>query len=133
MGFLNRLHASKALSHADWMHLDDSNQVVRLKEASFDKPAVIFKHSTTCGISARAKHVLESEWEELKFEVDFYYLDLLANRSVSNQVAELFGVVHQSPQVLVIYKGKAIFNNSHHKVGIASVNQALSQVLDTTN
>lgn len=81
-----------------------------LNEASFKAPQLIFKHSTSCNISADA-------WQELQMSTfDVHYLDLLKYRSVSNAIAEKYSVVHQSPQVLVIKDGKCIYNESHWRI-----------------
>lgn len=45
--------------------------------------------------------------------IDFYYLDLITYRSVSNKVAEYFKVYHESPQVLLIKNGECIYDESH--------------------
>jgi bacillithiol system protein YtxJ len=45
--------------------------------------------------------------------IDFHFLDLLAHRPLSNKVAEVFQVHHESPQVLVIKDGKCVFDESH--------------------
>lgn len=43
----------------------------------------------------------------------FYYLDLIAHRDVSNAIAEKLKEVHQSPQVLVVKKGECTLEASH--------------------
>ena len=127
MGFLDNLRKSKdADIHQDWKVLDSIEQLEKVIEASKDKPVVIFKHSTTCGISARAKHGLESEWDFDANDFDFYYLDLLSYRPVSNKVAEVLNVIHQSPQIVVVKNGKAVFNNSHHAISVDSLKKNLS-------
>jgi bacillithiol system protein YtxJ len=45
--------------------------------------------------------------------VKAYYLDLLAYRSVSNAVAQHYGIEHQSPQVLLIKEGKCVYSETH--------------------
>ena len=112
----------------NWKTLDTMPQLVQLKADSFQKPVIIFKHSTTCGISAFAKHKLESNWDFTETDFDFYYLDLLSYRPISNQVAEDFGVVHQSPQIIVIKDGQAIYNTSHHQISTDAIRKSLKLV-----
>jgi bacillithiol system protein YtxJ len=45
--------------------------------------------------------------------MDFYFLDLIAYRAISDKIAEDFDVWHESPQVLVIRNGKCIYEESH--------------------
>ena len=90
-------------------HLDD------LIQRSYDVTQVIFKHSVSCGISWGAKHRLEKDWD-IQDELDFHYLDLISHRSVSNAVAEKLGVVHQSPQLIIVKDGRAVQKVSHHDI-----------------
>jgi bacillithiol system protein YtxJ len=45
-----------------------------------------------------------------------YFLDLIAHRDISNAIAHQFGVTHESPQLLLIKDGKAIYNVSHSDI-----------------
>jgi bacillithiol system protein YtxJ len=49
-------------------------------------------------------------------EIDFYYLDLIKHRDVSNAIASLFQVHHESPQILVIKNGECIYEESHYGI-----------------
>lgn len=120
MGFFN-----KTEPNIPWKPLKEVAQIDELLTASHDKPVAIFKHSTTCGISASAKHRFEQEWDLDPEKVDIYYLDLLRYRAVSNAVAEKTGVWHQSPQVILLKAGKAIFDTSHMAISVGRLNQAL--------
>jgi bacillithiol system protein YtxJ len=50
---------------------------------------------------------------DLEGKVVPYYLDLLEHRDISNEIANRFGVYHQSPQLIVIKDGKAVYDRSH--------------------
>jgi bacillithiol system protein YtxJ len=98
----------------NWNALTDEKQLAAIKDESNTQPILIFKHSTTCSISRATLDRLERNWKEEEMAtLKPYFLDLLSYRSVSNQVAEVFAIEHQSPQVLIIANGKAIYNNSH--------------------
>lgn len=49
---------------------------------------------------------------------DFYLIDIIAHRDISNEVSQRFNIIHQSPQVFIIHKGKCIYDTSH--LGISS-------------
>ena len=76
----------------------------------------VFKHSTRCSISRAVCRDLNAEWDLSPELVPFYYLDLLAYRSVSDAIAQRFGVVHQSPQLIIIRDGKAVFSETHNHI-----------------
>jgi len=44
---------------------------------------------------------------------DFYFLDLVKYRSLSDQIAEDFSVSHESPQVLLIRNTECVYEESH--------------------
>ncbi|MGE5521049.1 MAG: bacillithiol system redox-active protein YtxJ [Candidatus Dadabacteria bacterium] len=94
-----------------WIHLTDEEQLKQLIIKSQSRPQVIFKHSTRCSISAVALQRLQKAQQPQ--DVDFYFLDLLAHRPLSNKVAETFSVHHESPQVLLIRDGHCVFDESH--------------------
>ena len=94
-----------------WIHLTDEEQLKQLITKSQSRPQVIFKHSTRCSISAVAFQRLQKAQQPR--DIDFYYLDLLAHRQLSNKIAEVFKVHHESPQVLVIRDGNCVFDESH--------------------
>lgn len=108
-----------------WNHITDENQLVDIIESSSKTPSVIFKHSVTCGISAHAKDKLETAWNFKENELKFYYLDLLAYRSISNKIAQDFGVTHQSPQIIVIKDGVATANFSHQAISVDRLKKEL--------
>ena len=94
--------------------LQSSDQLEELQKASQENPVVIFKHSTRCSVSAMALSRLERAWNPEETEgLKTYLLDLISFRSISNQIVQLFGVQHESPQVLVIDKGECVYHTSH--------------------
>ncbi len=125
MGFLDRLKASQSAGISDWDMLTSIDQLDAIDQLSKDKTVVLFKHSTTCGISAGAKTRLESEWSDLNGEIQFYYLDLLSYRPISNEIASRYSVRHESPQIVVIKDGVAVHNSSHHSISISDLNKVV--------
>jgi bacillithiol system protein YtxJ len=95
----------------NWIPLTTEKQLTEIREASAEKPVVIFKHSTRCSISAVAKSRLERA--AAPEEISFYYLDLIKFRDISNRIAADFDVPHESPQVLLIRNGECIYDESH--------------------
>lgn len=107
--------------NTNWKTLTDQSQFNEIDKQSIDKPVVIFKHSTTCGISAGAHHRLDQNWDTISDQVNVYYLDLLNHRATSNAVAEYYDVHHQSPQIIVIKAGKVVYHTSHHEVSADAI------------
>lgn len=107
--FRLRVHLNSCSMH--WIHLTDEEQLKQLVTKSHLKPQVIFKHSTRCSISAVALQRLQKVSQPS--DIDFYFLDLLSYRSLSNAIAEAFAVTHESPQILLIQNGECVYDESH--------------------
>jgi bacillithiol system protein YtxJ len=104
----------------NWNKLTEESQLAAIRQESATQPVVIFKHSTTCSISAMALKRMERNWQDTA-GIKPYYLDLLSNRSLSKQVADTFGVEHQSPQVLLIKNGEAVYDESHYGISFDAI------------
>lgn len=102
-----------------WIPLESSEQLDEIISQSNTAEVLIFKHSTRCSISSMAKSRIEREWQDS--EVSLYLLDLITFRAISNDVADRFGVEHQSPQVLLIDKGESRYDASHTAISWSSI------------
>lgn len=106
-----------------WITLNSLEQLDAIKaEKGY---SIIFKHSTRCSISMMAKKRVDMDLDDLPATVSPYFLDLIANREISNQIATLFHVHHESPQLLVIKDGECILDQSH---GDISIEEALEVI-----
>ncbi|NRS88878.1 bacillithiol system protein YtxJ [Flavobacterium sp. 7E] len=99
----------------DWEPLNHITQLDEIVTLSKEKPVAIFKHSTRCSISRMALKQFENEFD-FPEKVTPYFLDLIAFRDISNDIASRFGVQHQSPQLILIKNGKAVYNTSHSDI-----------------
>lgn len=96
-----------------WYTISSVNDIETIIDRSRVVPCLILKHSTSCPISSMAKSRLEMGWDFDEDKIEAYYLDLIAHRDVSNHIADVFGVRHESPQALMIIDGKCTYNASH--------------------
>ena len=110
----------------NWINLESLAQLEELAQ----KPlALIFKHSTRCSISSASLDRLQRKWNNEEMSaVPTYFLDLIRYRDISNQIAEKFGVEHQSPQVLLIKDGKCVYHNSHYGIAYDTIKAVVNQV-----
>lgn len=127
MGFFNlfgngnKENSAKESKTLPWKKLTRLEQLGDVKEASKTRPVVIFKHSTTCGISRMVLRTFERDYAVEDGKIDLYYLDLLAFRDVSNEVAIQFQVVHQSPQLLIIQNESTVHHASHQGIQASDI------------
>ena len=103
----------------NWIPLQKEQQLDEIKERSTGRPQVIFKHSTRCATSAMVKNRLERG--RPPETIDFYYLDLINYRPISNKISETFAVPHESPQILLISNRECIYDESHTGITMADI------------
>jgi bacillithiol system protein YtxJ len=97
-------------------------------ERSAERPAVIFKHSPTCGISAQAFESI-TEWLTGGVpDADFYVVPVQASRALSTLLSQRFGIRHESPQVMVINRGEVAWHGSHFRATATSIAAALDKL-----
>ena len=99
-----------------------AQEFTQLLERSLERPVVIFKHSTTCPISAAAYYEME------EFEGEVVLIEVQSARELSREIEKLTGIRHESPQVLVLEKGQVVWNASHRRVKALAVAEAISGI-----
>ena len=109
--------ASEAVTKkTPWILLEELSEIEQIKNASFKTPIAIFKHSTRCSISRMALKEFENDYNLNSEELKLYFLDLLAYRTISNELAIQFNITHQSPQILLIKNGVCTYHVSHDEI-----------------
>ena len=85
---------------------------------------LLFKHSRVCSVSTRAF----AEYERFCAEhpdVPSAWLDVRAQRDLSNRVSDATGVKHESPQALLVRDGAIAWSASHFDITCANMAAAL--------
>lgn len=108
--------AKEEIVEVPWHVLSKMEQLDEIMEESKTKPVAIFKHSTRCGISRGVMRLFERSYTLTDEQLKLYYLDLLENRGISNEIATRFKVYHESPQMIVIKDGVVVHHDSHHSI-----------------
>jgi len=117
MGLFNIFKTEKKETNSLWKVIENEEDWQEAVRNSFQSKVLVFKHSTRCMISRMVLNNFEKDLSKSpKDGYLFYYLDLLKHREISNAIAEQMEVTHQSPQILVLEKGKSIYNASHNNI-----------------
>lgn len=124
--FGNGDNKDKQSPKMNWHLLTEIQQLNSIVETSENKPVIIFKHSTRCSISRFALKQFENEYKFSEEEIQPFFLDLIANRDISNEIAARFEVQHQSPQLLLIRKGKSVYDASHSEIEVSEIKKFLA-------
>lgn len=105
----------------NWISLEDFVQIEEYFNSQV--PFIVFKHSTRCSISSMVMRRFEKKYDI--HGVPLLYLDLLSYPSISDKLAQMFGVVHQSPQVLFIKNGICLYHASHNGINLQDIKDIL--------
>lgn len=122
--FFSRNKKNTESPSVKWSFIEQAADIETIKAKSNEKPVVIFKHSTSCSISATALNRFERNWNS-EANADVFMLNLLQHRDLSNQITTDFGVPHQSPQILVIKNGESVYDESHFGISAEKVAELL--------
>lgn len=121
MSFFNKIFGSDETQNSSpsfWKIMESEEDLKNAIAQSFERKVVIFKHSTRCHISKTVLRNFENEVSNSDKNVDYYFLDLIDHRPISNKIAEDFGITHQSPQLIVLENGKAVKDASHQSISV---------------
>jgi len=118
MGLFSRTSATDTFP---WTPLTSVAQLEEILGTPSGKAKLFFKHSTRCSISSMALRSFEREWKTEDDRFELYFLDLIAHRDVSGAIAEETGIIHQSPQVVVVKDGEVIYDASHHSIDAETI------------
>jgi bacillithiol system protein YtxJ len=83
-------------------------------EHSEERPILVFKHSATCSISAKANEEMSTLSSEEDLPV--YRVVVQEHRAVSDEIADALNIRHETPQAILVRAGDAFFDTSHLNV-----------------
>ncbi|HKL03602.1 MAG TPA: bacillithiol system redox-active protein YtxJ [Cryomorphaceae bacterium] len=105
----------------DWISISSKDELERLvQDAATNHFNLILKHSSRCMISSMAKNRLERKPLD---HFNYYIIDVLSHRQVSNALSELSGVRHESPQCFLYGGGELVAAQSHGEIDASDLRQ----------
>jgi bacillithiol system protein YtxJ len=107
------------------VELHQDQDLDRLLERSRTNPIVVFKHSTQCSRSAVAYAELEA-FADVNPDIACGTVLVIENRELSDDPEDRFGIVHESPQAIVVANRNPIWHASHSAVTARALQEAIS-------
>ena len=86
---------------------------------------VLFKHSNRCIISRMVLKQFEFQYDYNISNVKYYLIDVIKNREVSNEIAYIHNINHESPQLIVIKNGELVHNSSHSDISFSNMKNSI--------
>ena len=104
-----------------FIELQQANELDELLSESTQRPIILFKHSNTCGVSARAYQ------EMVKVGESVGIVTVQTARTLSDEIENRFELAHETPQVLIVRDGKLAWSASHFRITADAVNDAVKK------
>ena len=95
--------------------LNSNEELDKAIEDSKKAPVYIYKHSSSCNISAGAWREVQAISNE-RPEIEFRRIMVRENKILSREIAEKLGVEHQSPQIILVNKGVPVWSATHYAI-----------------
>ena len=107
--------------------LSDTRMLEEAIAESCQRPVLLFKHSSTCGISWEALDELQLHVQRDRVaQATYKMITVQSHRGVSEEVAARLGVRHETPQAILLRHGRPVWKASHFRITADELSRALS-------
>ena len=106
---------------ARFVPVDDEGALDELIEQSRERPVLLFNFDPYCGVNAAVRR------DVVTLDADVSVVDVDANHELGQAVAKKTGVRHESPQMILLKDGKAVWSASHFSITAGAVRAALAE------
>ncbi|MCM3290300.1 bacillithiol system redox-active protein YtxJ [Paenibacillus sp. MER 180] len=107
-------------------------QLISLIQQTDERPLWLYKHNTNCG-SSRVAHLALNQfltrYPHVSSRFSYAVVRVLEEKALSGKVAELLQTPHKSPQILLVYKQKVVWNSSHQQINSVQLSQLAQHFL----
>jgi bacillithiol system protein YtxJ len=119
---------SQSLEDIGVRELTKQDELAEVYQAAANGRVFVFKHSTTCPISASAhRRVADYLADKGEQGSTWFLVKVIESRPLSNAIAETYGVRHQSPQLLMIEGDTAVWDASHGAITAGAIEAAIAE------
>jgi bacillithiol system protein YtxJ len=105
--------------------METVSDVARARAASYTSPVLVLKHSAWCGISSSALSVFRRH-AEAEGAVPHWMVTIQTHPPVSEFITRTLHVAHQSPQLILLRAGEAVWTRSHREISRATLREAIA-------
>ena len=99
--------------------IDTLHKLEAAIEESRIRPVLLFKHSTSCGLSSGVFRDVSM------VDGDINLIIVQTDRHISNEIERRTGIKHESPQAIVLKDGEPVYHASHYDITVDDLNRQL--------
>ena len=93
------------------------------------EPVILFKHSTTCGASFLALQAVLA-FARQRADTPIFLIDVIQQRPLSESIARALSITHESPQVILVHHGRAVWSASRGGVSVEGLIDATERTCE---
>jgi monothiol bacilliredoxin len=110
------------MSANGFIELRDKESLERFIADSHAIPAILFKHSNSCGISSFAFREMSNVQQTVGL------ITVQNSRELSNELERRYALPHETPQVLIVRGEELLWEASHSRVRAIAVEEAFREI-----
>ena len=108
--------------------IESNDDMQKALAQSYEMRVLILKISNTCPISEGLyKELQKRSALNKKLSEQVFLLVVQDAREISNEIAIKFGIIHETPQVLVIENEDVLFYENHDRIDLERVSLLLAK------
>ena len=108
------------MNSSNLVELNTLDKLQAAIEESRIRPVLLFKHSSSCGISAGV-------FRDVKMvDADVNIVVVQTDRDISNEIERQTGIKHESPQAIVLKNGEPVYHASHYDITLEDLREHLT-------
>jgi thioredoxin 1 len=105
--------------------MEGVSDLARARAASYTGPVLLLKHSAWCGISSSALYAFRCH-AETATDVPHWVVTVQTHAPVSEFITRSLRLAHQTPQLILLRAGEAVWTRSHRQISQATLEEALA-------
>ncbi len=110
----------------DFTPVTSTEAIDQMISESLQTPIILFNNDPYCPISRRAYRQVEALAHPIAL------VDVSRYTDVTRHISQRTQVRHESPQIIILHQGKAVWTASHGAITQQAVEQAFTQVGQST-
>ena len=109
------------MSKIEWTQINSYDELLNLNKDY----VLLFKHSTRCIVSRISLSRFELGFDKKINISKFIFIDVLKKRLLSNEIAKVYSIHHESPQIILLKDNNVLFHTSHSDISFSSLKNYL--------
>lgn len=110
------------MSDAPFRSLSSETDWSNARSHSEEEPVLLFKHSAACPVSGKANREMQQLAQDE--DLSIYKLVVQESRALSDEIADMLEVRHETPQAIVLDEREPVFDASHFDVTAETLRDA---------